>query len=578
MNGGRSAASDDAAFLGVQRSVTGRRWRLRANDERQVLALAQRLGAPEPVARVLAGRGVPLEGCEDFLSPSLRRLLPDPSRLADMDRACARAAEAIMTGERVAVFGDYDVDGATSAALLIRVFNALGRPLRLYVPDRLREGYGPNAPALERLAAEGCRLVLTVDCGISAHEALAAGAAAGLDIVVLDHHQATPVLPPAYAVVDPNRLDDASGCGQLAAVGVSFLFCVGLLRTLRQAGWFKAQGKPEPDLRQWLDLVALGTICDVAALTGVNRAFVAQGLRVMAQGRNPGLAALAEVARLDGPPGVYHAGFLLGPRVNAGGRVGRADLGARLLSTEDRTEAAELAALLDRANRERQTIEAMVLEEALAQIEASGAADAPVLVAAGRGGHPGVVGIVASRLVQRYRRPAFVLALDGPQARGSGRSVAGVDLGAAVLAAREAGLIEHGGGHAMAAGLSVAAARINDLRDFLCARLAPQVAAGTAHDLGLDGAISARGATMALIELLERAGPYGAGCPEPRFAALAVRAVRAVPVGTNHLRCVFAAADGARLQAIAFRCADTPLGEALSRAQPCQPARPSSIG
>ena len=549
-----------AAVLGVERSLTGRRWRARSGDDRLALALAQRLQVPEIVGRVLAGRGVPLEDAETYLNPTLRALLPDPSDLPDMDVAAARIVQAIRQAEPVAVFGDYDVDGATSAALLQRFFRSVGADLRIYIPDRLREGYGPNAPALRRLAADGIRLVVTVDCGTLAHVALAEAADAGLDVVVLDHHLAEPALPKAAAVVNPNRIDRPSPYRQLAAVGVVFLLVVGVNRALRDAGWYR--DRPEPDLRRWLDLVALGTICDVVPLTGVNRALVAQGLKVMAGRTNPGLAALADVAGMQDPPGVYHVGFLLGPRVNAGGRVGRSDLGARLLATEDLAEAGTIAAELDRLNRERQAIEEGVLREAQRQAEAATAG--PVVLVAGEGWHPGVIGIVASRIKDMTGRPSLVVALDGDRGKGSGRSVPGVDIGAAVTAAHQAGLLIDGGGHPMAAGLTVARDRLAELREFLAGRLGPAVAAqADARSLGLDGALSLRGATADLLDLLGRAGPYGAGNAEPRFAVPAARVVNAAVAGEKHVRFLLASADGARLKAIAFRSLDGPLGPAL---------------
>lgn len=555
-------------FLGVERSLTGRAWVSRLADDRLALAIAQREGLPEIVARVLAGRGVLPEDCAAYLAPSLRTLLPDPSALTDMDKAAARIARAVVEGEPVAVFGDYDVDGATSSALLQRYFRAIGADLRIYIPDRIREGYGPNVPALMRLKDEGIRLVVTVDCGTMAHKALGAAADAGLDIVVIDHHQAEPALPPAHALVNPNRLDDTSGQGTLAAVGVAFLLVVALNRALRSEGWFGT--RDEPDLLSFLDLVALGTVCDVVPLVGLNRAYVAQGLKVLARRSNEGLRALADVARLEGKPGAYHLGFLLGPRVNAGGRVGRAELGARLLTTGDRDEAEAIARELDRLNRERQAIEMQVLEEALQQVDlALGAArrnaPPPLILAAASGWHPGVIGIVASRLKERYERPAIVVAFDGRgEGKGSGRSLQGVDLGRAVTAALEAGLLVNGGGHAMAAGLTVREEKLAALGEFLEARLAADVAlASEARALRLDGALSGRGANRALYDLLEQAGPYGAGNPEPRFAVPAMRIAHADIVGQGHVRCQLAGEDGARLKAIAFRAADTPLGRAL---------------
>jgi single-stranded-DNA-specific exonuclease len=549
------------AFLGVERSVTGRRWRARPTDERVGLAIAQRLGLPEIVGRLLAGRGIGPEAAESFLNPTLRDLLPDPSRFHDMDGAAARLASAVKAGESIAVFGDYDVDGATSSALLARFFAAAGRPLRLYIPDRMKEGYGPNLPALLALRAEGIRLVVTVDCGITAFEALAGAAEAGIDVIVVDHHVAEPQLPRAFAVVNPNRLDEAKGYGQLAAVGVAFLLAVAVNRALRQAGWYGAE-RPEPDLKQLLDLVALGTICDVVPLIGVNRALVTQGLKIMAGRANIGLAALGDVARLNEAPGTYHAGFLLGPRVNAGGRVGAADLGARLLSTSDPLEAAAIARQLDVFNAARRQIEEGVLIEAMARAE-SQMTPGLVFVAA-EGWHAGVIGIVASRLKERYGRPACVVALAGGIGKGSGRSIAGLDLGNAVIAARQAGLLVNGGGHPMAAGFTVEQARLEPLREFLAERLGAGLNGERPQPtLDLDAALQPGGATPDLLRQIERLGPFGSGNAEPRFALTAVRIVRADPAGEAHVRCIVSGADGGRLKAIAFRSLENELGRAL---------------
>jgi single-stranded-DNA-specific exonuclease len=560
-------------YLGVERSLAGRRWLARAADERIALAIAQRHGLPEMIARLLAGRGVGVEDVGDFLDPTLRRFLPDPSHLVDMDKAVARVAAAIQGGESICVWGDYDVDGATSAALLLRFGRAVGANIRAYIPDRIAEGYGPNVPALLKLAAEGVKLVVTVDCGITAFEPLAAAQAAGLDVVVIDHHVAEAALPAAHAVVDPNRLDDASPHKQLAAVGVAFLLVVGVNRALRAAGHYNAE-RPEPDLRRWLDLVALGTICDVVPLTGVNRALVRQGLQVMRGRTNPGLAALADIARLHEPPGAWHAGFMLGPRVNAGGRVGEAGLGTRLLASDDPQEAAGMAMRLDRYNAERQQLEVRTLEEALQQAEALRATGAlpPALVVAQDGWHPGVIGIVASRLVDRYHRPVFVIALDGETGKGSGRSVRGVDLGAATIAARQAGMLVSGGGHVMAAGLTMSRDRVADFSRFLCERAGRELGdSGSARQLELDGALSCGAATHDLAERLESVGPFGAGNPEPRFVLTGVRVAWHQAAGDRHVRCTLQASDGARLPAIAFRAlGPTALGDAL-----CDPTRPS---
>jgi single-stranded-DNA-specific exonuclease len=555
-------ATATEALLGVERSVLGRPWRERPHDPRVALAHSQSLGIPELLGRVLAARGVPISDGAQYLCPTLRELMPDPATLRDMDRACGRLADAVIADERIAVFGDYDVDGATSAAMLARFFRAAGRDIILYVPDRMKEGYGPNAAALRGLADAGARVVVTVDCGTLAFEALEAAAQVGLDTIVVDHHIAQPALPKAHAVINPNRLDETGALSQLAAVGVAFLLVVAVNRRLREAGWYTAQ-RPEPSLLQWLDLVALGTICDVVPLTGLNRALVLQGLKVMARRANPGLAALADVAGTEERPSAYLAGFVLGPRVNAGGRVGRADAGANLLSTDDPAEARRIAEELDTFNAERRAIEAAVQEAVIAKADAGGD-DGPIAVIAGAGWHPGVIGIVASRLRDHVGKPAMVIGVENGIGKGSGRSLPGFDLGAAVIAAGEAGLLVNGGGHAMAAGLTVNEDRIPDLREFLATRAGAAGGAGAGERaLNIDGALAVGGATPDLIALLERAGPYGSGNSEPRFAIANARLVVADTVGANHVRCILAGDDGARLKGIAFRALETPLGTML---------------
>ena len=563
-----AALSRDSAYLDVARSASGKRWYPRTTDDRHALGIAEAIGLPEIVARVLAGRGVEIGAVDDFLNPTLRAALPDPSSLRDMDRACERIVRAVNDGERIGVFADYDVDGATSAALLVRFFSAIGHDLAIYVPDRMSEGYGPNIGGLRALRADGVSVVITVDCGTTAHEPLAEAAALGLDVVVLDHHVAEAALPEAVAVVNPNRLDEENDCRQLAAVGVTFLFAVAVNRALRDAWWY-GEGHAEPDLMAWLDLVALGTICDVVPLTGVNRALVAQGLKIMARRNNPGIAALADVAGLDERPGAYHAGFVLGPRVNAGGRVGESGLGARLLSSDDPTEIAEIASRLDRYNKERREIEAGVLDRAMELAEAQNAgADAarePVILVAEQGWHPGVIGIVASRLRERFNRPACVVAIEGKVAKGSGRSIPGAALGSAVIAARQAEILIAGGGHAMAAGFAVATERIEEFKSFLDEHIARQLdyripPAG----LAIDAALTPKGATANIVDALEAVGPFGAGNPRPRFALPRVKVARADVVGSDHVRCFLVGAEGGpRLKGIAFRSVGTPLGEAL---------------
>src|SRR5215472_9337140 len=563
MDGAGGAAAFAGAMLGVERSVCGRRWCSRAGDTRIAEAISERLGVPEIVGRLLAQRGVDVDRAPGFLAPRLRDELPDPSHLRDMEVAAARLVDAVRHGEPIGIFGDYDVDGATSAALLARFFAAVGASTRIYVPDRLREGYGPNTPALLQLRDEGLRVVVTVDCGTNAHLPLADAADAGIEVIVVDHHVAEPLLPRALALINPNRLDETSTHGQLAAVGVAFLLIVAVNRALRRAGWYSG-GCAEPDLLQWLDLVALGTVCDVVPLIGVNRALVAQGIKVARRNHNGGFAALAAVAGLGEPLDAYHLGFVLGPRVNAGGRVGAADLGARLLATDDAALAAELAARLDGHNRERRDIEARTLEGAIAAVES--APQSPVLVfAAAEGWHPGVIGIVAARLKERYERPACVVALADGIGKGSGRSVAGLPLGPAVIAARQAGLLINGGGHAMAAGFTVAAEKLDALRSFLIERLGD----GLDHErlvpeLRLDAALSVAAAQGELIDHITKLAPFGAANPEPRFVLPGVRIVHAEPVGSGHLRCTLAdPLDTGRLRAIAFRVAGTPLGQFL---------------
>ncbi|MCP4384191.1 MAG: single-stranded-DNA-specific exonuclease RecJ [Hyphomicrobiales bacterium] len=554
-------------FLGVERSVTGRRWveRLDPESGRLAQAIAQKGGVSDILARVLAGRGVDVTVVDDFLDPALKRLMPDPSSLTDMDAAAARIADAVVRGEAIAVFGDYDVDGASSAAVLQRFLRSLGRDTQIYIPDRIFEGYGPNEAAMKSLAGDGNRLVVCVDCGSTSFTALAEARQLGLDVVVIDHHQVGTDLPVAAAVVNPNRQDDLSGLGHLAAVGVTFLATVALNRELRRRGFF-TDSRTEPDLLQWLDLVALGTVCDVVPLVGLNRAFVTKGLRAMARRANRGLAALADVARLGGPIAPYHLGFLLGPRINAGGRIGDAALGARLLACDEPAECEALAAELDRLNRERQALETMMLEEAYAEAEAeiaSGGGPA-ILVTASETWHPGVVGLIASRLKDRFQRPAIAIAFrpDG-LGSGSGRSIAGVDLGRAVRLAVDRGILAKGGGHAMAAGLTVKQDRLADLRAFLGDMIAVSENTGRAGDLLIDAALTARGATVEMIEAIDRAGPFGAGHAEPVFAFPAHRIAYADSGDNGHVRLSLAAPDGAKLKAIAFRAAGTDLGRAL---------------
>ena len=550
------------AVFNITTSILGQPWRWRGG-----IAPGSGLdgrGDDEMLHNLFRARGAAPADFARLKTPTLRDWLPDPSIFRDMDAAATRLADAVAANEAIVIFGDYDVDGATSAAVLIRYLRMVGGTVGHYIPDRLLEGYGPSADALVALKTAGADLVVTVDCGTQGFEALAAARAAGLDVIVVDHHKAATALPVALALVNPNRLDEApeaAAHGHLAAVGVAFLLAVALNRTLRQRGAFAT--RPEPKLTELLDLVALGTVADVVPLTGLNRAFVTQGLKVMRTRRNVGLTALIDAAGLSKPPGARDLGFALGPRVNAGGRVGQSDLGVRLLTSDDPAEAMALAAELDRLNIDRRGIESAVTDEALAI--ADPASNMAVALVAGAGWHPGVIGIVASRLKDRLHRPTIVIAIgDDGLGKGSGRSLPGVDLGAAVLAAKDAGLLIAGGGHAMAAGLTVAADGIDALAAFLNDRLAGAVdVAATARALDCDAAIAPRGVSLQLAETLEVAGPYGQGWSQPRIASGPWTAVDSRIVGEHHLKLVLSGADGARCKAIAFRHADTALGAAM---------------
>jgi single-stranded-DNA-specific exonuclease len=543
------------SLLNITASISGQAWRWRHGDGE----------SDDLVTQLLLARGCPPDAIDAYRDPTIRAFMPDPSIFHDMDVAADRLAEAVLAGEAVTVFGDYDVDGATSAALLIRVLRSLGLNPQAYIPDRLMEGYGPSGEALVRIAEGGASLIVTVDCGAQAFEALAMAKAVGVDVIVVDHHQCATELPKAFALVNPNRLDEAveaAAHGHLAAVGVAFLLAAALVRTLRGRGFFA--DRAEPKLMDLLDIVALGTVADVASLRGLNRAFVAQGLKVMAAGRNTGLNALLAASRLKRAPICSDLGFALGPRINAGGRVGKSDLGVRLLTTEDAQEAQEIAEELDRLNEERCTIEAGVQAEA--EAASVGKGNRAVAVVAGQGWHPGVIGIVAGRLKEKLGKPAFVIAIDDHAVgKGSGRSVAGVDLGAAVLAAKDKGLLVAGGGHAMAAGLTVAADQVEAFADFVNERLSGDVArAGDDRALLLDAVVACGGVTPSLVEALEAGGPYGMGWPAPRIAAGPVRVVKADIVGSGgHVRAIMAGDDGRSLKTVAFRSADTPLGQAL---------------
>lgn len=558
--------TSDRLFLDVERSALGRPWRPRLDlaGEQRALAMSQRYGLSDIVARVLAGRGVAIDAASAHLEPKLRDLMPDPSAMQDLDAAVDRLAAGIAKGETVAIFGDYDVDGACSAALLARFLDACGAPRLVRIPDRIFEGYGPNANAVEELAAADATLLVTVDCGTTSHDVIAGARRRGLDVIVLDHHQAPEILPDAL-IVNPNRQDDLSGLGALCAAGVVLMLLVGLNRRLKRDGFWNS-ARPAPDLLDELDLVALATVADVAPLTGLNRAFVTQGLAIMRARRRPGLSALMDVSRLVGPPQAWHLGFLLGPRINAGGRIGDAALGARLLLTTDPAEAGRVAAELDRLNSERRAIELATVEAALAEADLAlgGRAEAAAVVVAGEDWSPGIVGLVAARLKERFQRPAFAIAFAGATGTGSGRSIAGVDLGAAVRAAVDEGLLIKGGGHVMAAGVTIARERLGDFRAFLEQRLAAKVADARAGDaLLIDSALTASGATRDLVANVAAAGPFGAGAPEPVFVLPRHRIQSATPVGEDHMRIAALASDGARIDAMAFRIGASGLGAAL---------------
>jgi single-stranded-DNA-specific exonuclease len=549
------------AAFGVTRSFSGRRWRLRQADEAAVRTLANEHGISTSLARVLAAREVAVGDIPDLLNPTLKRLLPEPFLLADMERAVARVQTAIEANEKIAVFGDYDVDGSCSAALVHDYLGALGKPPRVYIPDRMTEGYGPSPRAMKTLREEGASLVITVDCGATAKAAFETARDVGLDVVVLDHH-ATEALPPALAHVNPNRAGDTSGLNYLCAAGVTFLFLVALNRSLRASGWFEKNGVVPPDLMDALDLVGLATVCDVVPLTGVNRAFARGGLSRLGDLKRRGFAALARVAEAKPPFTAYHLGFVFGPRINAGGRVGKCSLGVELLTSIDDGQSDDVALLLDTHNRERQAIEAMILEDAVAM--AGTQANAPFLLAAKDGWHPGVVGIVAGRLKERFAKPAFVAGFEGGLGRGSARSVPGVDIGAIIRDAKDASLIESGGGHAMAAGFGLTRDQLEGFSQYLAARFADlSGVVADAFDLDLDVLLSASGATPQFVSEMERLGPFGVGNVEPLVAVPDARVVFADVVGKDHVRFRLAGGDGARLDGIAFRSAGTPLGQGL---------------
>ncbi|AZO37969.1 MAG: single-stranded-DNA-specific exonuclease RecJ [Mesorhizobium sp.] len=552
-------------FLDVRQSATGVSWqhRLTERQDMAALAIAQGHGVPDIVARVLAGRGVSAEQADRFLDPTIRELLPNPASLTDMEKAASRLADAIVAREKVAIFGDYDVDGAASSALLKRFLTHFSVPSEIYIPDRIFEGYGPNPEAMRELISRGAKLIVTVDCGTNSATSIEAAREAGADVVVLDHHQVGGPLPPAAAVVNPNREDDLSGQGHLCAAGVVFLCLVQTAKLLRE----RLPDAAPVDLLSMLDLVALATVCDVVPLTGVNRAFIVKGLQVLRQQKNEGLAALARDTRIGEPINTFHLSFLIGPRINAGGRIGDAALGSRLLATDDPVEAASIAETLDRLNQERQQMEQEMLAQARAEADAelAGGNGPAVIVTASNSWHPGIVGLIASRLKDYARRPAFAIAFNSTGiGTGSGRSVTGFDLGRLVREAAAAGLIVKGGGHAMAAGITVERAKLGELRAFFEERAAADVfRLQNEESLAIDGALAAEGATIALLDALEKAGPFGAGHIAPVFVLPRHRLADARAIGTNHIRVDLQSQSGGNIQAIAFRAVDTALGEFL---------------
>lgn len=564
--------SDERAFLDVTSSASGQRWveRLDAMARNTALAISQTLDVPELIGRVMAGRGVALEEAQAFLSPSIRDLMPDPDVLTDMKAATQRICDAIQNNQQVAIFGDYDVDGASSSALMSKFLSHHGVRNEIYIPDRIFEGYGPNPDAINMLIDNGAKLIITVDCGATSFEALEEAANKKTDVVVLDHHQMGDELPKCTALVNPNRQDDLSGLGHLCAAGVVFMTLVACVRELRARGIYSDTFKA-PDLLSWLDLTALATVCDVVPLKGLNRAFVVKGLQVMSQQQNIGLRALMRVGRLDGPPRPYHLGFVLGPRINAGGRIGDAALGSRLMTTDDDMLAEEIATQLEDLNKQRQAAEKVMLEQAIAEADAEmrDGGGPTVMVTASDQWHPGIVGLLASRLKDRFKRPAFAIAFDrNNKGSGSGRSVAGVDLGAAVRAAVDEDILEKGGGHAMAAGLTVTKDKLGDLRGFLETQLSEAVGETRLNQtLKIDGALTARSVTLDLFDMLERAGPYGQGHSQPIFAFPSHQIRFAKVVGADHVSFSASAGDGAQLRGIAFRAADTEMGQLLLNTQ-----------
>ncbi len=568
MNPSETGSLDDdkeAPLLNVSNSIKGFQWLVRPFNSRSTLALSQKHDIPDILARILSTRGIGIESIEDFLSPKIRNQMPNPSVLLDMDIATERIISAVTNKESIAIFGDYDVDGATSSALLMRFFRSIGILPEIYIPDRIKEGYGPNTPAIHSLAKKGVKVIITVDCGISSFEPIGEAKKAGVDVIVIDHHASGPDLPDALAIVNPNRIDEVSDLKTLAAVGVTYLFVVAISRGLRKLNWFNEK-YPEPNILQWLDLVALGTICDVVSLTGFNRTMVTQGLKIMAMRRNQGIAAISDVAGITGPPSAYHAGFLIGPRVNAGGRVGRSNLSAKILSTSDTSEAKILADELEIYNSQRREIESNVLLEATDILSHLDNQQFKLAFVAKEGWHPGVIGIVASRLASAKSVPCIVISIDGNIAKGSGRSIRGIDLGSMIIAAKQSGIIENGGGHPMAAGFTVKSSKIDELSSFLSEKINASLISSDINlkKLMIDGVVTIEGANIELIRQIQRAGPFGSGNPEPRLAIPSATIVKADIVGNGHVRAFLRGGDiGGSLQAISFGTADHPLGQAI---------------
>lgn len=551
-------------FSGLS-SILGKKWYEKPADSRESLAISQLFDLSPFVGKLLASRQLTTLSASDYLVPTLKQLMPDPSHLKDLDKGVERMIEALTAQQKIAVFGDYDVDGATASSLFKRYFQDINQNITVYIPQRLEEGYGPNIPALSQLKQEGHQLLIMVDCGTTAFDALSHAKKIGLDVIIIDHHISAPSLPEATALINPNRIDESSPLTTLCAAGLSFIFLVALHRSLREKGWFN-DSKTEPDLRQYLDLVALGTVCDVMPLTGLNRAFVSQGLKILHRRSNLGLKALADIAGIEEAPGAYHLGFMIGPRINAGGRVGKASYGTQLLSTRDPIEAQHLARELDSYNKERQEIELAVLEQATEEILHKNLHQNPLIMVGGPNWHIGVIGIVAGRLKDRFQKPVCVVGFDEKVGKGSGRSVTGVNLGSAMHLACQKGLLTQGGGHAMAAGFTVMQEQYNRFYEFLCLHLAEDVT-NIEPRLDLDAILSPGAATTELVIQLSQLEPYGNGNPTPKICLHRVKIVGIEKVGINHLRCFAYGEDGSRVKVMAFRAHETEFGEQLLKHQ-----------